>query len=63
MPIDLRWGISNEAKLDQKTLEICLNELNNCKNVPHPDLFILIGSRYGWMPISTETVKELALYK
>jgi hypothetical protein len=54
MPIDLRWGVSNEAQLDQKTLEICLNELNNCKNDPHPDLLILTGSRYGWIPIPTK---------
>lgn len=26
-PIDLRWGVSNEAQLDQKTLELCLEEV------------------------------------
>ena len=30
-PIDLRWGVSSEAQLDQKTLELCLNEVKSSK--------------------------------
>ena len=30
-PIDLRWGVSNEAQLDQKTLELCLEEVRESK--------------------------------
>ena len=26
--IDLRWGVSEEAALDQQTMSICLEELN-----------------------------------
>ena len=29
-PIDLRWGITDESSLDQKTLDICLNEVRHC---------------------------------
>ena len=29
-PVDLRWGITDEASLDQKTLDICLNEVRHC---------------------------------
>ncbi len=37
-PIDLRWGVSNEAQFDQKTLELCLEEVRVCKHFPHPNL-------------------------
>ena len=50
-PIDLRWGVSEEAKLDQKTLELCLNEVKSCKHFPHPNFLIMSGNRYGWIPL------------
>ena len=50
-PIDLRWGVSNEAQLDQKTLELCLNEVRACKTNIHPNFLIMIGDRYGWVPL------------
>lgn len=49
-PIDLRWGVSNEAQLDQKTLELCINEVKASKNNPHPNFLIMVGDRYGWVP-------------
>jgi hypothetical protein len=50
-PIDLRWGVSNEAQLDQKTLELCLSEVRACKSHIHPNFLIMIGDRYGWIPL------------
>ena len=50
-PIDLRWGVSNEAQLDQKTLELCLNEVRACKTHMHPNFLIMLGDRYGWVPL------------
>ncbi len=50
-PIDLRWGVSNEAQLDQKTLELCLGEVQTCKSHPHPNFLVMIGDRYGWLPL------------
>jgi hypothetical protein len=50
-PIDLRWGVNQEAQLDQKTLELCLNEVRACKTHPHPNFLIMIGDRYGWIPL------------
>ena len=50
-PIDLRWGISEEAQLDQKTLELCLSEVRTCKNHMHPNFLIMMGDRYGWIPL------------
>jgi hypothetical protein len=29
--IDLRWGVSEEASLDQQTMKICLGEIERCQ--------------------------------
>jgi hypothetical protein len=50
--IDLRWGISEEASIDQRTMEICLKEVERCQQVTkRPNLLILLGDRYGWRPL------------
>lgn len=50
-PIDLRWGVSNEAQVDQKALEMCLNEVRSCKLHDYPNFLIMLGDRYGWIPL------------
>ncbi|MDF1884197.1 DUF4062 domain-containing protein [Sulfurimonas sp. SAG-AH-194-C21] len=50
-PIDLRWGVNEEAQLDQKTLEVCLEEVRACKHFPHPNFLIMAGDRYGYVPL------------
>jgi hypothetical protein len=40
-PIDLRWGVSEEAGLDQQTMKICLEEIKRCRPDDSWD-----GSRY-----------------
>lgn len=53
--IDLRWGISEEAGLDQRTTHICLRELHRCQAAtPRPNFIILLGNRYGWRPLPEE---------
>ena len=53
--IDLRWGVSEEAGLDQQTMKICLEEIARCqKTSPKPNFIILLGDRYGWQPIPSE---------
>jgi len=49
--IDLRWGVNEEAQLDQKTLEVCLEEVKICKHFPYPNFLIMIGNKYGWIPL------------
>lgn len=50
--IDLRWGVSEEAQLDNKTMDICLGEITRClKLSPRPNFLILLGDRYGWQPL------------
>lgn len=50
--VDLRWGVSVEAGLDQQTIPICLEEVARCREVsPRLNLLILLGNRYGWRPL------------
>lgn len=53
-PIDLRWGVSNEAGLDHKAMEICINEVQKVFNYPRPHFLIMLGNRYGWIPSPSE---------
>src|ERR1019366_8368393 len=49
--IDLRWGVRDEAGRDQKTMEICLAEIERCKKTNlKPNFIVLLGDRYGWGP-------------
>lgn len=50
-PIDLRWGVSDEAQLDQKALEMCVKEVQSCKQHDYPNFLIMLGDRYGWVPL------------
>ena len=50
--IDLRWGVRDEAALDQKTVEICLREIERCQKTGiKPNFIVLLGRRYGWRPL------------
>jgi hypothetical protein len=50
--IDLRWGISEEVGRDNRTMRICLRELNRCQqDRSKPNSRILLGDRYGWRPL------------
>ena len=50
--IDLRWGVSREASLDQKTIPLCLGEIARCQQQsPRPNFIVLLGDRYGWRPL------------
>ncbi len=53
--VDLRWGVSEESQLNQKTLDICFNEINRCQRItPKPNFIILLGDKYGWQPVPTK---------
>jgi hypothetical protein len=50
--IDLRWGVRDEAALDQQTMEICLREIERCQETGiKPNFIVLLGERYGWRPL------------
>jgi len=50
--IDLRWGVSEEASLDQQAVTICLEEIARCQRITaRPNFILLLGDRYGWRPL------------
>ena len=50
--IDLRWGVRDQAALDQQTMEICLREVRRCQATGvRPNFIVLLGDRYGWQPL------------
>src|SRR3989304_5790398 len=50
--IDLRWGVHEEAQLDQKNRDSCLNEIARCQRLsPKPNFIILLGDKYGCQPV------------
>lgn len=56
--IDLRWGIAEESSLSQKTLSICLDEVRRCRTLsPKPNFLLMVGERYGWIPIPSSIKK------
>lgn len=44
--IDLRWGITQEQSENEKTIEFCLDSIDNCR----PFFVGILGERYGWIP-------------
>src|SRR5487761_2286758 len=47
--IDLRWGVSEEESKNGATVEICLKEIDRCRDFP-PFFVGFLGERYGWVP-------------
>jgi hypothetical protein len=46
--IDLRWGVSEEASNEKRTLTICLEEIARCQRLSGDlNFLILLGDRYG----------------
>src|SRR5262249_60496976 len=53
--VDLRWGISQEAARDQRTMRVCLEEVRRCQAATQrPNFLIVLGDRYGWSPLPPE---------
>lgn len=50
LPVDLRWGITEEESRSGKVLEICLQEIDNAS----PFFIGILGDRYGWCPTGEE---------
>ncbi|MCL2114846.1 MAG: NACHT domain-containing protein [Methanobrevibacter sp.] len=58
-PVDLRWGVSSEAVLDQKAMKICFEEIKRSQTLsPKPNFISLLGNRYGWNPLPYEIEKD-----
>lgn len=59
VPVDLRWGITEEESKSGKVLELCLQEIDNAR----PFFIGIIGKRYGWCPSVDEFTKSDILQK
>ena len=46
LPLDLRWGITEEEAKQGHVIATCLEEVDNCR----PFFIGLLGERYGWSP-------------
>jgi hypothetical protein len=44
--VGLRWGVSQQAQLDQR-----LDEVDAARRYPPPNLMIMVANRYGWVPL------------
>lgn len=49
--IDLRWGVTEEQAESGGALEVCLNQIDDCR----PFFLGLLGERYGWVPTNVPT--------
>ncbi|MCD8105390.1 MAG: DUF4062 domain-containing protein [Lachnospiraceae bacterium] len=57
--IDLRWGVSRQAALDNQTVQICFDEIERCQQLsPRPNFLVMAGSRYGWRPLPSDIPKD-----
>lgn len=44
--IDLRWGITEQQAENDEVLDLCLDQIDECR----PFFVGLLGERYGWVP-------------
>jgi hypothetical protein len=53
--VDLRWGVTDEARAEGMLLPLCLAEIERCR----PYFIGLLGERYGW--VASSLSKQAAL--
>ena len=46
--IDLRWGVTREQAENDQVIELCLQQIDECR----PFFVGILGERYGWVPYS-----------
>jgi telomerase protein component 1 len=44
--VDLRWGVTREQAENERSLDLCLRQVDECR----PFFLGLLGQRYGWVP-------------
>ncbi|EGG17145.1 WD40 repeat-containing protein [Cavenderia fasciculata] len=52
--IDLRWGITEDEAQKNRSVELCLDEVDRCR----PFFIGLLGQRYGWVPTNYKLSEE-----
>ena len=57
--VDLRWGISEAASRQRRTVDVCLDEVRRCVAAsPSLSMILLLGDRYGWRPMPARVDRE-----
>jgi hypothetical protein len=59
--IDLRWGITEEESRKDRVLDLCLQQIDECR----PFFIGILGERYGWVPatlLSREAARRFEQY-
>jgi WD40 repeat protein len=50
--VDLRWGVADEVARDQRTMDVCFDEIRRAQQTsPWLNFVVLLGRRYGWRPL------------
>ncbi|XP_012940861.1 uncharacterized protein LOC101863359 [Aplysia californica] len=50
--VDMRWGISQEARNDHSVTDLCMAELEHCQDLSiGPNFAALVGQKYGYCPL------------
>ena len=50
--VDLRWGVGEAVQTQNKTIEVCIEEIKKCQEyATKPNFLVLLGDRYGWRPL------------
>src|SRR4051794_34552070 len=44
--VDLRWGVTKEQADNDRALDLCLKQIDECR----PFFVGVLGQRYGWVP-------------
>ncbi|KAJ3210110.1 hypothetical protein HDU82_008735 [Entophlyctis luteolus] len=58
-PVDMRWGIPEEAANFHTTVSLCLSEVKKCFELSVGPAFVcMIGDKYGYRPIPGEISEE-----
>ena len=48
---EMRWGISDQAVKENRTIDLCMKEIENCRHVSIGPFFcLMLGNRYGYCP-------------
>ncbi len=52
--IDLRWGVTKEQADDDRALDLCLQQIDDCR----PFFIGILGERYGYVPSETPSLSK-----
>ncbi|ESO82088.1 hypothetical protein LOTGIDRAFT_135306 [Lottia gigantea] len=63
--VDMRWGVRDEATDDHMTVQLCMQEIDNCQRLSvGPNFVVFLGQKYGYRPLPTHVlVREFEMLR